>query len=131
MKFSTRTTYGLRAMIELSRSKNKKSIPLSYISERENISLGYLERLFAKLKKAGLVNSEKGVSGGYKLAKKPANILVYDIVKALEGDITPFRCLSEDGKIKCKARCGVTSMLVRVQEAINTTLKSMKLSDLA
>ena len=130
MKFSTRTTYGLRAMIELAKNEKRGSTSLSFISEKEKISLGYLERLFSKLKKAGLVKSEKGASGGYKLASKPAEIIIFDIVKTLEGDITPFRCLGEDGKIKCSTNCGATSMLIKVQDAISKTLKSIKLSDL-
>jgi len=130
MKFSTRTTYGLRAMIELANKTGQGSIPLSFISEKEKISLSYLERLFSKLKKAGLVKSEIGVSGGYKLAKMPANIEVFEIVKILEGDMTTFRCLNENGKIKCGTKCGAVDVLIKVQDAINKTLKSMKLSDL-
>ena len=119
-------------MIALANSKREVSIPLSFISEKEKISLGYLERLFVKLKKSGLVKSEIGAGGGYYLSKKPAEILVFDIVKALEGNIAPFKCVDENGKIKCiaKDKCGATDVLIKVQQAINKTLKSMKLSDL-
>jgi len=132
MKFSTRTTYGLRAMIVLANSKGKTTVPLSFISNKEKISLGYLERLFSKLKKSGLVKSEIGAGGGYYLSKKPSEILVYDIVKTLEGDIAPFKCVDENGKIKCiaKDKCGATDVLIKVQQAINKTLKSIRLSDL-
>ncbi len=132
MKFSTRTTYGLRAMIHLARNWDRGSISLSKIANIENISQKYLERLFAKLKKAGLVKATKGAGGGYKLTKKPSQINIYDIVKTLEGKMSPFYCLTEDGKIYCssKEKCGATHVLIKVQQAVNLTLKSIKLKDL-
>ena len=132
MKFSTRTTYGLRAMIHLARNWGGDCTSLSNIARKEKISLGYLERLFAKLKKAKLVKSEKGASGGYFLAKNPAQISVFHIIRVLEGKMTPFYCLSEDGKVYCaaKCKCGVTAVLLKVQKAVNSTLKNMKLKDL-
>ncbi len=132
MKFSTRTTYGLRAMIFLAKNYNDDNVSLRIIAKKENISLSYLERLFANLKKAKLIESEKGVTGGYKLAKNPKIITIYDIVTVLEGKLTPFYCLSEDGKVKCEAgkSCGASVVLSKVQIAIKKTLKNIKLSDL-
>jgi Rrf2 family protein len=132
MKFSTRTTYGLRAMIKLAKNSQKISISLSSIARDENISQKYLERLFAKLKKANLVIAEKGAAGGYCLARNPSQITVYDIIKTLEGNIAPFYCLSEDGDLYCKVKssCGAVKVLAKVQQAINSTLKSIKLSNL-
>ena len=132
MKFSTRTTYGLRAMIQLAKNFQKGSISLNTIAKKEKISLRYLERLFASLKKAKLVKSEKGATGGYSLYNHPNKITVYEIIKTLEGKMSPFHCLSEYGKIYCdaKCKCGATIVLARVQESINKTLKSIKLSDL-
>ncbi|MDD5031455.1 MAG: Rrf2 family transcriptional regulator [Patescibacteria group bacterium] len=132
MNFSTRTTYGLRAMIRLAGRKGPESLSLPNIAKAENISLGYLERLFSDLKKGGLVQSGKGVKGGYKLAKPAERIEVYEIVKSLEGKMSPFHCLDEGGKIYCKVscRCGATKVLIKVQEAVKKTLKGIKLSDL-
>ena len=132
MKFSTRTTYGLRAMINLADEYGKGSLALSKIAKNEKISLGYLERLFSNLKKAELVKSEMGAAGGYKLTRSPSKIKVFDIVKSLEGKMSPFHCLDETGKIYCadKCNCGVTSVLTRVQTAVNKTLQSMTLKDL-
>ncbi len=132
MKFSTRTTYGLRAMIELAKNYNKSSLSLSKIAKSEKISLKYLERLFSILKKAKLVVAEMGSTGGYKLTKDPKRITVLEIVKALEGKMSPFHCLDENGKIFCsaKCKCGATTVLVKVQKAVNDTLKSIKLKDL-
>ena len=132
MKFSTRTTYGLRAMIELGKNYGKKSLSLASISKKESISQKYLERIFANLKKAKLITSEKGATGGYKLSKNPKSVKIYEIIKALEGKIIPFHCLTEDGKIFCDAKCNCSATLVlkKVQLAINNTLKSMTLEDL-
>ncbi len=132
MKFSTKTTYGLRAMINLAKEDSLKSVSLSKIAKEEGISLKYLEKLFSHLKKAKLVQSEVGAGGGYYLNRSPSKITVFDIVKALEGEIAPFHCLSVNGEIKCsvKCRCGATIVLVKVQQAINKTLKDIKLKDL-
>lgn len=132
MKFSTRTTYGLRALTILAKNYGQGSVPLSAIAKQENISVKYLERLFASLKKENIIKSEKGKSGGYLLNKAPNKIKIFDIVKSLEGDIVPFHCINEKGEIKClaKDRCGATDVLVKVQQAINKTLKNIKLSDL-
>lgn len=132
MKFSTRTTYGLRAMIRLAEGYGKDSVSLASIAKREKISPKYLERIFASLKKEGLIISEKGSAGGYSLAQAPKKINVFEIVKALEGNMTPFHCLDESGKIFCssKCKCGATTVLVKVQQAINSTLKNINLDEL-
>ena len=119
-------------MIKLAKNSQKISISLSSIARDENISQKYLERLFAKLKRANLVMAERGIAGGYRLARNPDRITIYDIIKTLEGRIAPFYCLSEDGKVSCasKRKCGAVEVLFKVQQAVNSTLKSIKLSDL-
>jgi len=132
MKFSTKTTYGLRAMIALARGEKENSVSLTTIAKNEKISAKYLERLFSKLKKSGLISAEKGASGGYRLSRAADKITVFDIIKSLEGKMTPFHCLDEDGKIYCavKCDCGVVAVLGKVQTAVNETLKNIKLSEL-
>ncbi len=133
MKFSTRSTYGLRAMINLAQNWQKGSIPLSSIAKNENISLGYLERIFAVLKKAKLVKSEKGASGGYVLSRSPDDINVHGIISALEGEASSFHCIDEGDKVYCgkKCECSVEPALLKVAQAISTALKDIKLSELA
>lgn len=131
MKFSTKTTYGLRAMIVLAQ-KNEGSLPLSAVAEQEGISLKYLERIFAQLKKAKLITSEQGSMGGYHLARESGDITIYDIVKALEGDISPFYCVERSEKVFCgqKCNCGVMGVLKKVQDSLIKTLEDIKLADL-
>lgn len=132
MKFSTRTTYGLRAMVYLAQNQGKENLSLASIARAENISPKYLERIFARLKKAGLVSAEKGVSGGYQLAREPQKITLYDIVKTLEGNMSLFYCLDDKGKVYCgnQCNCAVTEVLAKVQNAIAKTLAGIKLKDL-
>lgn len=132
MMFSTRTTYGLRAMIRLAGHKGKTSLSLPNIAKQEGISLGYLERLFADLKKASLIKSIKGAKGGYSLTKSANQIKVFEIIKALEGKMSLFHCLDEKKKVYCQTNCncGVTKVLIKVQQAINKTLKNIKLNEL-
>lgn len=132
MKFSTKTTYGLRAMINLAKNSEKGSISLTNIAKDENISQRYLERLFSNLKNAKLVKSTKGASGGYVLSKKAEFINVLDIINALEGQISAFHCLDDEGKVYCSksCNCGVTSVLAKMQSAVNGALRDIKLSDL-
>lgn len=119
-------------MIALAKNYGQGSLSLQNIARQEKISRGYLERLFARLKKDGLVKSEKGKDGGYQLSKDPKVINMFEIIKSLEGKMSPFHCLDEKGKIYCseKCQCGATKMLVDVQKAINSTLKGIKLKDL-
>ena len=132
MKFSTRTTYGLRAVICLAQNEKQGNLSLARIAKEEKISLPYLERIFVRLKKARLVKSVKGMRGGYSLVRTAKDINIWDLVKVLEGKIEMFSCLGDDGRIDCGSRqpCGAGIVLSQVQKAIYQTLKNIKLSDL-
>ncbi|MCP4131553.1 MAG: Rrf2 family transcriptional regulator [bacterium] len=83
---SSKGTYGLSAVFELGLQHNKGPIQIKAIAESQNIPQHYLEQLLVKLKKSGLVKSFRGAQGGYILAKEPAEITVYDVLKCLEGE---------------------------------------------
>ncbi len=87
-------------MVDLAVNEKAGAIPLRKISERQQISERYLEQLFAKLRKAGIVKSVRGAHGGYKLNDEPAAITVGDVLKVLEGDIAPVDCTSEDEAVR-------------------------------
>lgn len=132
MIFSTRSSYGLRAMINLAKRGMLGSVSLAIIAKEEKISLKYLERLFANLKKAGLVKAEIGAGGGYKLARPAKQINIYDIITALEGKLSPFHCTGNKKKIYCGklCDCGVTQVLSKVEQAITKSMKDIKLNQL-
>lgn len=88
MKISTKGRYGLRAMIDLAIHSNGDYVSLRSITERQHISLNYLEHSFAALKNAGLITGLTGSNGGYKLADDPKNITIQMILSVLEGDLS-------------------------------------------
>ncbi|MCR3757744.1 RrF2 family transcriptional regulator [Clostridium felsineum] len=88
MKISTKGRYGLKAMIDLAVNSVNDIVTLKSISQRENISEGYLEQIFSSLRKKGLVKGRKGSQGGYVLGKSMKDITVADILNALEGDLS-------------------------------------------
>jgi len=92
IKMSTRSTYAIRALTFLARGGPNDQVRLSVIAETQGIPLPYLEQIFSKLKKAGLVKAVRGPQGGYKLAKEPDRISLADIVNTLEGPQQPVLC---------------------------------------
>lgn len=84
MKFSKKSRYAIRALICLASSPNER-LPLSTIAEKSNISLQYLEQVFASLRRSNIVRSVKGSQGGYILSSSPTALSVAQIVSALEG----------------------------------------------
>mgnify|MGYP000709543120 CR=1 FL=1 len=93
MKFSTRDRYALRLMVELANRPNDL-IPLKDISDKQRISLKYLEQIVTPLAKAGLVSSVRGAQGGYRLARPAAEITSGEILRAVEGELTAIPCLA-------------------------------------
>ena len=93
MKFSTRDRYALRLMVELANRPNDL-IPLKDISDKQRISLKYLEQIVTPLAKAGLVSSVRGAQGGYRLARPAGEITSGEILRAIEGELTAIPCLA-------------------------------------
>ncbi|MDR1786112.1 MAG: Rrf2 family transcriptional regulator [Spirochaetaceae bacterium] len=87
MKISTRGRYGMRVLIDLAEHANESHVTLASIAEREGISLRYLEQVVVIMRRAGFIQSVKGASGGYRLARDPREIIVGDVLRALEGDM--------------------------------------------
>lgn len=87
MKITTKGRYGLTIMIELTRNYGKRHVPLKEIAEKHNLSHHYLEQLASSLRTNNLIKSVRGAGGGYLLMKDPKEIIVGDIIRALEGPI--------------------------------------------
>ena len=85
MRLSTRSTYGMRALVELALAVGRGQVPASRIATRQNLSIAYLEQLLHRLKKHGLITSVRGPKGGYLLAKDPRRITMAEVVRILEG----------------------------------------------
>lgn len=101
MKLSTKVRYGVRAVFDLAYHCNGASGQVKDIAKRQNISHRYLEQIFHKLKKAGIVKSERGPKGGYTLVKKSCEISVADIYMATEGPFNLVPCRGKKNK-KCE-----------------------------
>ena len=96
MKISTKGRYAVRCVLNLAIHRSEDSIPISRISKQENISANYIEQLFLKLKKEGLVISVRGRNGGYRIGKKPQHIKITQIIEAVEGPIIASDCVVSD-----------------------------------
>ncbi|NPV93339.1 MAG: Rrf2 family transcriptional regulator [Firmicutes bacterium] len=134
MKFSTRSRYGLRAMVELAVNySTDEPTPLSLVAEKQELSEGYLEQLMTFLRKGGLVRSVRGAQGGYLLSRPPGQITAGDIIRCLEGPLSPTDCVNEDGPDPCERAeiCVTRGLWEKVRIAIADVLDSVTLEELS
>lgn len=132
MKLSTKGRYGLRAMIDLADYSEEMPQSIASIAARQSISDSYLEHLMAKLKKAGLIASIRGSQGGYVLAKPGTEISVGDILRALEGDLSPVKCMGLKGDQACSGsgNCVTKNVWKRIDDSIQNAVDSIYLNEL-
>ena len=116
-------------MIRLAKNYKQGSLSLATIAKEEKISLGYLERLVAKLKSKGLVKSSKGIKGGYILSRQPKQISIKEIFEALEGSIAPFYCV-EPKNFCSRKNCSARVVWEKLDGEIKKTLGKITLKDL-
>ncbi len=130
MKLSTRTRYGIRAVLELAENYGKGPIQLKVIARDQGISVKYLEQLMAALKSTGIVSSVRGSKGGYVLAKSPDQIRLSDCFSCLEGPVVTVECVENNGYCLRTSDCIARDVWAEVQKAVMTVLKSMTLQSL-
>jgi Rrf2 family protein len=133
MKFSAKEQYGVRAMVELAQHYGKGPVSLSAIAQAQAISLAYLEQVVAPLRAAGLLDSTRGASGGYILARDPKLMTVGDVLRALDGAIVSFTCVSDAANPPCKRgkrACAARQVWGRIQDKLTEVLDSTTLADL-
>jgi Rrf2 family protein len=134
IRFSTRGEYGIRMMMDLARHYGAGPQPLSEIARHEALSATYLEQLVGKLRRAGLVVSRHGARGGYELTRPPAEITVGEVMRVLEGPISPMVCATEgETEPACERQvfCGANLVWERVRDSVAQALDSLTLADLA
>ncbi|HOV69815.1 MAG TPA: Rrf2 family transcriptional regulator [Clostridia bacterium] len=132
MLLTTKGRYGLRAVYEIAASGNTP-ISLKTIANAQGISERYLEILMAVLKKHNIVNSARGASGGYTLARSPENITVGDVLRALEGPMAPAECVLPTRKssdFDCIMSCSVHGVFKKLYKNINAALDSITIQDM-
>lgn len=130
MELTTRGRYAVMAMADLAKHGQEAAIPLSAIAERQHLSIAYLEQIFLKLRRAGLVDSERGRAGGYRLARPAADIMVAEVMGAVEEDTRMTRCQGE-GSAGCigEHRCLTHALWDALGEKIHGFLSHVSLDD--
>lgn len=131
MMISSKGRYALRVMLDMAQQKDDGFIRLSDVAQRQEISRKYLESIMTALSKSGLVESALGKSGGYRLARAPADYPVGEILRAAEGELVPVACLAREGH-KCDRVdfCYTLPFWKGLEDQINAYVNSFSLQDL-
>ena len=129
MKLTTKGRYAVTAMLDLALHQGQGPINLSEISSRQGISLSYLEQLFSRLRKGGLVFSSRGPGGGYSLGRASTDISVSDVISAVDETVDATRC---HGKKNCRGedRCLTHDLWEELSQQITGFLSNISLASL-
>lgn len=129
MRLTSKGRYAVTAMLDVALYGNGKPVPLSDISERQEISLSYLEQLFSKLRRAQLVESMRGPGGGYMLNRKAKDISVREIIQAVNESVDITHC---QGKENCQGgeKCLTHNLWVDLSDRISSFLEGISLDSL-
>jgi len=132
VKLSTKSQFALEALLDLALYGPEGPEPIGNIARRRGVSEHYLEQIFAALRKAGIVASVRGAQGGYKLAKAPADVTAGSVIRALEGPVSPVKCVHCSGGDGCPMMecCPTRWLWVRVAEEIGSVIDGVTLADL-
>ena len=133
MKISTKGRYALRMMLDLAKHQGEKGkyVALKDIAERQEISKKYLEQIIPILNKSGMLITNRGYQGGYRLSKSPDKYTVGDILRATEGSLAPVSCLeTEENTCPRKDSCPTLSMWEGLYKNISDYLDGITLQDL-
>jgi len=131
MKLTTKGRYAVTAMLDLSLNSGDGPVSLVEISSRQDISLSYLEQLFSKLRRHGLVNSMRGPGGGYTLSRNPADIAISNIILAVDENLDVTNCgNASDGCAEKNKRCLTHQLWSDLSNRIQLFLDDISLKDL-
>lgn len=134
MKLSLRGEYALRALLVLGLNYDQPVVRIQAISEHQNIPKRFLEQILNDLKSAGIVQSKRGVAGGYRLACRPEEITLAAVVRHIEGALAPVSCVSERFYAKCscpdESRCAIRSVMKEIREAIVQIAERVTIAEL-
>jgi len=136
MKLSVRGEYALRALIVLGLDylEDDSVVRIQEISKRQNIPKRFLEQILNDLKSAGILESRRGVSGGYRLRLQPDRITLAQVIRHIEGPLAPVSCVSERFYEKCSCpdenKCAIRSVMKEVRDAIVRILEDVTVAQL-
>jgi Rrf2 family transcriptional regulator, cysteine metabolism repressor len=134
MKLSLRSEYALRALLVLGRNHKQSVVRIQSISRQQNIPKRFLEQILNDLKSAGVVESKRGVAGGYRLARPPEEISLATVIRHIEGALAPVSCVSEQFYEKCSCpdemRCAIRSVMKEARDAVVKVVERLTVADL-
>jgi len=134
MKLSLKGEYALRALLVLGLHHGGGVVSISEISREQNIPKRFLEQILNDLKSAGVVQSRRGISGGYQLAREPEDISLAEVVRHIEGALAPISCVSEQFYEKCscpdESRCAIRSVMKEIRDAVVRLAQRISLADI-
>ncbi|MGI0153010.1 Fe-S cluster assembly transcriptional regulator IscR [Pseudidiomarina sp. WS423] len=129
MRLTSKGRYAVTAMLDVALHTAHGPVSLADISERQGISLSYLEQLFSRLRKQGLVSSVRGPGGGYRLGQEPCNISISAVIQAVDESIDATRCQGKGG-CQSGSRCLTHSLWTGLSERIEDFLTNITLAEL-
>ena len=129
MRLTTKGRYAVTAMLDLAIHATDGPVPLADISQRQGISLSYLEQLFARLRRQGLVESTRGPGGGYRLGRDAGDIAVVEVLTAIDENIDTTRC-ERQGDCQGGERCLTHELWMDLSDRIYGFLSQIKLGEL-
>lgn len=129
MMLTTKGRYAVMAMVDIACQISDNPVSLTDVATRQQINIDYLEQIFLKLRRNGLITSIRGAKGGYKLDKTPEEIKIADIIKAIEEPVKLLRCTNneKEGCMKNKARCVTHHLWEGLDNLIHEYLQSVTL----
>lgn len=130
MKLSTKVRYGTRALLDLALHREEHPVQLKDIASRQNISLHYLEHIIAPLVGSGIIKSTRGIHGGVKLSREPAELKMSEIVCLLEREAAPVECIGDPECCYRSGFCAARDVWQELKQAIEEKLGSITLQDM-
>lgn len=131
MMVSTKGRYALTVMVDLAKLSDGGFVSLADIAERENLSMKYLESIISILNKGGMLESLRGKNGGYRLARKPEDYNISEILLLTEGTLAPVNCIMQEG-VQCEkaATCSTLPLWAGLDNVIEKYLSTITLDDI-
>ena len=132
---SKKSKYALRALMALSQKKEDKPVLIAELARQEKIPKKFLELILLELKNKGILQSKKGKGGGYFLGRKPEEVSLGEVVRALDGPLAPLPCASQTAYRKCdecadESTCGIRAVMREVRDATAAILDQETIADM-
>jgi Rrf2 family protein len=133
MNVSTKSEYGLRALIYLASHDDRGAVPAREIAAEWNVPVKYLEQILKTLKEGEIVESQVGVGGGYRLSRPASLITAGEVIRILDGRIAPMGCVSSSDYVPCEFEpsCGLRTLWARTRAAMLGVLDQTTIADLS